>query len=105
MGGFEQTGTFVQRAGECAARMPEELALEESVGYSAAVYWNERSRSSWRCAMNKKREALLADAALTYDQDRGLELGNLRRAANRFPHRATGHTETKFLFGTMPVGT
>ena len=53
--------------------------------------------------MDEAGEALLADAALTDDQDRGIESGNLRSAVKRFLHRGTGHTQTEFSRGTMPV--
>ena len=55
--------------------------------------------------MNESREAVLADAALADDQDCGVVPRDLRGDAKCFLHGGTGHTETKFLFGTMPVRT
>jgi hypothetical protein len=102
-GFLEQAGTVLERTSKRAARMPEQLALDEGISNRTAVRRNEPSASSRRRVMDQAGEALLADAALTDDQDRGIESGNLRSAVKRFLHRGTGHTQTEFSLGTMPV--
>src|SRR5205823_13508663 len=56
------------RARETAARVAEELRLEQRVGDAGAVDRHERSLAPAAAAVNQPRDDLLADARLARDQ-------------------------------------
>jgi hypothetical protein len=100
---FENPRAVQQGTCECTSCVPEQLALEKTLDDGPAIHSNEFVGSSQRCLVNELGETLFAYAALTDDQDGGVESGDLRSAVKRFLHRGAGHTETKFVLGAMPV--
>ena len=69
VGFLEQPGAFGERAGEGAARVAEELGLEELVGQRGAVDRAEPAMTPRPMLMQRPRDQLLAAAALAFDQD------------------------------------
>ena len=68
IGFLEQPGAFGQRAGEGAARVAEELGLEQFVGERGAVDGAEPAMTPRPMLMQRPRDQLLAAAALPFDQ-------------------------------------
>ena len=58
------------RAGERAARVPEELRLEQVLGDRAAVDRDEPVRAARAGVMDRARDDLFAGARLAGDEDR-----------------------------------
>src|SRR6266516_4690927 len=58
------------RASERALLMPEELALQEVLGYRPAVYWHKRARLPRAESVNRPRRQFFARPALACDKDR-----------------------------------
>ena len=60
------------RAGEGAARVTEELALDQRVRDRAEVVRNERTRGARRERVERPRDQLLSGAGLSLDQHDGV---------------------------------
>ena len=69
VGHLEFAGAPLGRAGERAALVPEQLALEQAMRNRGAVDGDERRAPSRRFEMNRARDQLLAGAALAAEQD------------------------------------
>ena len=67
---FEHAGALGDGAGERAARVAEQLGLDQVVGQRRAVQRAERAVAARAAAMNRPRDQLLAAAALAVDQHR-----------------------------------
>ena len=67
---LEDAGAIGHRAGERAARVAEQLGLDEIVGQRRAVERAERAVAAPAAAVNRPRHQLLAAAALPFDEDR-----------------------------------
>src|SRR5262249_12605898 len=68
VGGFEQPGLRLRRAGEGAALVAEELRLEHAFGQRRAVDPHHRLRASTREAVDAFRGDALSDARLAEEQ-------------------------------------
>src|SRR6185312_10976150 len=68
VGGLEQAALGLERAGEGAALVAEELALEQALAQRRAVQPEERSPRARRSAVDALGEHLLADAGLAEQQ-------------------------------------
>src|SRR5690606_24109381 len=97
----------VERAGERALLMPEQLGFDEVGGDRAAIDRDERAAGARAGGVDRLRDYLLADAALAFDQhgdprarrlggdgERGAEGGGrtddlveIERGADLFRHR------------------
>ena len=75
---LEQTAPVRRRVGEGPPAVPEELGLEEILGDRAAVDGDEGQRRAAGASVDGARDELLAGAALSRDEDRRLEVGDLR---------------------------
>ncbi len=73
---FEASDAITERAGECALRVPEELALVELAGNRRAVHPDERLARPPAPAMNGLGDELLARARFARDQDGGVGGGH-----------------------------
>src|SRR5262249_42250567 len=87
VGLFEETASIGARVRERALLVPEELALEQVLRDRTAVDRHERQVLAVRSLMDRTRDELFADAALAVDEDRGLEVGDLRDRAEDVRHR------------------
>ena len=67
------------RVGERAARVAEELALEERVGNGRAVDRDEGAVLAAAAHVDRAGDELLAGAALAVDEHRGVALADARR--------------------------
>ena len=65
---FEHAGAVGDRAGERAARVAEQLGLDEVVGQRGAIQRAERAMTPRPAAVNRARDQFLAAAALAVDQ-------------------------------------
>ena len=74
--------------GERAARVAEQLALEQRLGDGAAVDRDERPGRARRLVVDEPRDPLLARAALAGDEHGGVDLGHPARQVHDLPHRA-----------------
>jgi hypothetical protein len=78
IGRFEETGTVLDGSSECAARVTEQLAFEKRIRQRTAVYRDEGTSRARRGVVDESRESLLADSALTDNQDRRIDGGDTR---------------------------
>ena len=97
VGRLEQARPVLGRAGERAARVPEELALEERLGDGAAVDRDERPRRARGLVVDQPRDPLLARAALAGDEHGGIDLGHPARQVHELRASAA-------LLATIPSG-
>ncbi len=87
VGGGEQPGAIAHRAGERAAHVAEQLALEQRVGDRADVDADERPLVARRQVVQRARHHLLAGARLAGDQHRRLRRGDLAQELEQPLHR------------------
>ena len=66
----------VERAGECAPHVAEQLRLQERFGDGRAVHLDQRHLALRAVEMNRPRDHLLAGARFAGDQHRALRLGD-----------------------------
>jgi hypothetical protein len=91
VGELEAAFALLVRAGEGAAFVAEQLALEQRFRQRGAVHADERACGARGLGVDHLRDAFLADAALAGDQHRALGLGDAPRRAQRLLHlRALG---------------
>ena len=84
------------RAGEGAALVPEQLALEERLGQRRAVQAHERTLGARAGQVDRLGDELLAGAALAADQDRGARRPDLRDQREHLLHlRVVGDDVTE----------
>src|SRR5206468_3121120 len=74
----EEPGRVADRAGEGAAHVPEELALEQRLGERAAVDGHERPLAARAVRVDGTCDELLAGAALAEDEHRAAPGRNAR---------------------------
>ena len=86
VGRLEQARAVLRRAGERAARVAEELALEQGLGDGAAVDRDERPRRARGLLVDQPRDPLLARSALAGDEHGGIDLGHPARHVHQLPH-------------------
>ncbi|RYD88266.1 MAG: hypothetical protein EOP61_33890, partial [Sphingomonadales bacterium] len=72
-----------ERARECALFVPEQFGLDGIGGDSAAIDRDQRAAALCRSTMDRLGQHLLADAAFTFDQDRGRGAGGAQRGVDR----------------------
>src|SRR3954469_15067812 len=82
VGELELSRLLAGRAGERAALVAEELALEELAGKGRAVDLHERFATAHAALVQRAGDALLPDAALATDEDRNV---GLRDAVDHVP--------------------
>ena len=70
VGDFEQASAIAVGAGERAAHVAEQLALEQRLGYGAAIDRDERARLARTVIVQRARDQLLAGPALADQHDR-----------------------------------
>ena len=104
LGDAEQTGR-AGGAGECAALVAEQLALDDRFGQRAAVDGHERPVGAQARAMDGARHQLLARAALALDEHltlvvtQALDGAVQRTHARRVPHQLdAGSARAELLF-------
>jgi hypothetical protein len=78
---------------ECAANMPEELALEEGVGECGAVDGDEGVAAAGAALVDCAGDQLLAGAGLSGDEHRGARGGGPGRELQHVPHGAAARDE------------
>ena len=71
LGGLEETGAGLGRAGERTSDIAEELAFQQPLGYAATVYRHEWSRGTRAGVVNRPGHQFLAGAAFAGNQHRG----------------------------------
>jgi hypothetical protein len=74
-------------SGERAPLVPEQLALEQLVWQRSAVHLDERHLAARRAPVNPPRDELLANAALSSNEYRGIAFGDLLDDLRDRPHR------------------
>ena len=77
-------------AGEGAAHVPEELALDEVLGDGAAVDGDEGPAHALAAAVELARDELLAGAGLAGDEHADVGRGDLLQLAEHLHHRRAG---------------
>src|SRR5439155_910997 len=87
VGELQHAGALLYRAGERAARVPEELALGERLGDGGAVDRHEGTCGAAAEGVHGARHHLLAGAGLALDQHVGL---GARGGAHQLPHLLHG---------------
>jgi len=87
VGELQHAGALLYRAGERAARVPEELALGERLGDGGAVDRHEGTCGAAAEGVHGARHHLLAGAGLALDQHVGL---GARGGAHQLPHLLNG---------------
>src|SRR6185436_16671026 len=108
--GLDQPRAIAIGAGERAAHVSEELALDQVLRQRRAVDGGERLRAPRRVAVNRARDQLLAGAGLAEDADRDVAAGDARHQRANLAHhgriaddaveeaRMRGRPRTFFLF-------
>ena len=76
-----------RRAGERAALVAEQLALEQRLGQRGAVQLHERALGARAALVDRGRDQLLAGAALAGDQHAGARRRDLRDGLEHLLHR------------------
>jgi hypothetical protein len=84
---LERPGARRHRARERAARMPEQLALDDRARQRRAVDDHERPRRARRRVVDRARGQLLARAGLAQDQHRRVGLRHARHLREQLAHR------------------
>ena len=106
-GGLEIPGLALVGAGERAALVPEQLALEERLRERAAVEPDERPRRARALAVDLLGDHLLADAGLAQQQHRGLRRRHAPHPLEDLRHRGIADHHTGELArdrrGVAPV--
>ena len=74
--GLEATDVALGRTGERAALVAEQLGLEERLGQRRAAHANVRARPARRVVVDRRRDQLLAGAALPLHQNVGVRVGD-----------------------------
>ena len=72
IGQLEAADAALERAGECALDVSEQLAFDQPGGDRAAVDFHERMLVTRAAAVDGARDQFLAGAGLAEDQDRGV---------------------------------
>jgi hypothetical protein len=85
---FEEAAVILGRAGERAAAVAEELALEQGLGDRGAVDGEERLVGARRGAVDAARHELLAGAGLALDQHRDRRRRGALHQLEHLEHRA-----------------
>src|SRR5712691_10401232 len=75
----DQASPGVAGVGERSSSMTEQLALDQAVGKSAAVYGNERKTLARAQVVDGARDQLLAGPGLALEQNRGVTSGEALR--------------------------
>jgi hypothetical protein len=86
----EHPGAGLGRAGEGAARVAEQLAVDEGLRDRAAVEGDERAARPRAPVVNGARGQLLAGPALAVDEDADVGLGHLRDGGEHLADRRRG---------------
>ena len=87
IGDLEQARLILHRAGERAAHVAEQRALEEVVVERGAVLHDERLLRAGPVIVDRARDQLLAGAALAVNEHGGLALHDLREQLHDIAHR------------------
>ena len=77
------------RVGECAARVSEQLALDQTLGNRRAVHGHERTAVPRAQEVKRARQQILARSALAGDQHAHVAVGHLRELAQQRGHLRT----------------
>ena len=95
VGGFEAAGAVVDRAGERAADVAEELAFEQAFAERAAVDADERAVAALAEVVDGVGDEFLAGAGFAEQQDRRAAASHLAREARNFDHRTAGADDAR----------
>ena len=87
VGGLEPPGAVGDRAGERAADVAEEFALQQALGERAAIDADEGTAASRRKLVDRLGDKLLAGAGLAHKQDRRIRHGHPPRHGVDLHHR------------------
>ena len=94
VGGLEAAGAVGHGAGERAADVPEQFALQQVFGQGAAVDADERAAASRAEPVNGLGDQFLARARLAQQQHGGVRAGHLAREPIDVLHRRPGTNQT-----------
>src|SRR6185295_8052999 len=100
VGLFEEAFACRGGTGEGAARVPEELALEERFGDGGAVHGDEGPVGAAAVGMNRLGDELFAGAAFAGDEDRRVGRRDLHDA---YQHVADGLRTADDILETVPL--
>src|SRR5208282_4888774 len=89
VGRLEPAGLVLDRAGKCAAHVPEQLALEKFFGEGGAIDDDERLALAAAPSMNLAGDDVLAGAAFAGEQNSRVAGGGLPRSFEQALHRGT----------------
>ena len=92
---LEQPRTGGVGAGEGAARVAEELRLQQAVGNRGAVHRHQRPRSPGAPVVEKAGQEFLPGAGLPLDQHRHIEAGDALRIGEQRPHRRRARDDAR----------
>ena len=84
--GLEPSGPVVDRAGERALDVPEELAFQQAFGQGPAVDADVGARRSRAEVVDGARDQFLAGSGLAHDQDAGARRRDLSGRAEDLAH-------------------
>ena len=94
VGGLETAGAVVDRAGERAAHMAEQLAFQQVFGQGPAIDADERAAAPRAEPVDRLGDQFLARARLAQQQHRGVRAGHLPRQPVDVLHRRPGADQT-----------
>ena len=86
LGGANHAGERVDRAGERAAAVAEELAFDEVFGQRGAIERDERPAADQAVGVNQPRDDFLAGAGFPGDEDGDVGGGQTNRDPSEFGH-------------------
>src|SRR5271156_318953 len=97
VGRFEPARLVLHRPGESAAHVAEELALEQLFRQRSAIDDDERLVLTPAPSMDLARDHVLAGAAFSREQNRGVAAGGLARGFEQALHGGTLRVEQRLL--------
>ena len=90
-------------AGKTAFDVPEQFRLEERIGQGGAIDGDEGTRVASRVRVDMTGDEILADAALTSNQDLGIAAGHAPHERENLAHLRAGVHDRRCLAGAGVV--
>ena len=100
VGELEQPALVAMGVGEAAARVAEELRLEQRLGHARAVDRDHRAPRARAALMNHVREHFLPDAALTGDENFRVGGSRVLRLLEDFQHGSAAAEKYRRFHGS-----